>query len=241
MKFISILFAIVHISYSCPNFHGKRNIVVLSNEGLCTYNVALVGEESTWPEYMGDNSNLITTDTLKNVVYSSIKKGKDIAEIVNVSFRGKSISNTAVERLCSSIDARHQKIRKFSDGQWMRGFQNLNLFKMNNSAFENFSTDNNYTTLNPTSDRPLYLIVSAQWTSEASVDQVIDIVRESFHSFSSNSVQHLLNQTVDVLREKLGIDNVHFWVKNIHYIKLSEKAIVPLYNEYGYFSISFSK
>lgn len=223
--------------------HGKADVNVITRYGdgfvNCQHDLSLIGDEMS--EYHGDNSLLVTTDTLKNVIldiYSKNSPPDDVLkDILSAKFEGKNDNNTRAKVDCNEMTRDFVEYRKFCPERVVMGFRNLKLIKMQNSAFANFRRDNNFTTLKDTPDRPLYITMDAEWRCNANISttSVVENIVKMFDEYGSNSVQDLLFK----MYEKLNITDIRFKVKNNHYIKLSNHSLVPLHNDYGYFAISF--
>jgi urate oxidase len=119
--------------------------------------------------------------------------------------------------------------------QWS-GRKDLHLIKLSGSSFAGFVRDE-YTTLPDTYDRPLFIHLDVQWidddpTRRASGEKVRELVVETFASFESASIQHLVHEMgVRALDRFAEIGSISFRAENRLWDKAEESEGAVVYTE----------
>jgi urate oxidase len=177
--------------------------------------------ENFLPAYTeGDNSLVVATDTMKNFVHASALEyaGDSLEELVELLGRRFLERYGHVERV--TVRARELPFERQSDVLFKRlyddygvaeleldragirrhrsGREGLHLIKITGSSFARFARDD-YTTLPEMEDRPLFVYLDVHWRHEdfgrpVASAEVRTCLVETFDSFISKSIQHLVHE-----------------------------------------------
>lgn len=231
-----LLFLLMVGTVSSLNIHadyGKKNIeVVFENGTNCI--IDYTRPSPGLYEYFGNNSELTTTDTMKNTIIHHLKNTNDFGRLY------ESLNDKSGDLF---TQCRHNLplptyTSLYRGSRVIDGISHLNLFKMNGSSFVGFKKDN-FTTLPETPDRPIFLTLGLQWErkDQLSHKDVEASIVKTFHTTESNSAQEFIQKAF----RELPIDRIKFKCNNNHYIKLSNSSIIPLHGAYGYFKGEMTK
>jgi len=203
-----------------------------------TVAIALEGDfDSSYRD--GDNSLVLPTDTMKNTVYAlardpAVEQPESFAKLLTSHFLGhfKHVFCAKVEihghlwfrngpysftvgpahRRIAKIEATREKVTVES------GVAGYLVMKTTGSAFEGFLRDE-HTTLPEVSDRILGTSLDAIWSGEASWDDVMQAITDTFAAHESKSVQHTLYAIGEAVLERFpGIGRIRLTMPNKHYL-----------------------
>jgi urate oxidase len=215
--------------------HGLRDLTV---------DVMLEGDfEAVHTE--GDNTGLVATDTMRNVVYARAADGAldslpDFAEALVEHFRAYLSVTGALVRVREhpwsrlgphawqrgTGGTRIEEVRADPGGMGhSAGIEDLLLLRSSGSAFEGFDRDR-FTTLPETDDRILATVVSAGWDyAEGAGDlepawgRVRDTLLEAFTDHHSPSVQFTLYRMGEAaLEAHPAVERIHLTLPNRHHL-----------------------
>lgn len=242
--------------------YGKHAVSVYRIAGdqlfACQVDTMLIGR-AFLPSYTeGDNSMVVATDSMKNFVHRTALdfEGDSLEEFLfelgsrllaryeHVDSVDMHAEEVTFERKSGVVFQRLYDDRAFAnvavsrDGtryQWS-GRKDLHLIKLSGSSFAEFIRDE-YTTLPETYDRPLFIHLDVQWINSdpgrrASGEQVRDLVVETFASFESASIQHLVYEMgVRALERFSEIGSISFRAENRLWDKADEAESTVVYTE----------
>lgn len=208
----------------------------------------------------GDNSGLMATDTMRNIVYAVARE---------LDFEDPEPFALAVADRLVEVGARatHARVRvaqhpwarleahAFQHGQGERriaiattdsavqaGIEALTLLRTAGSRFEGFQRDR-YTTLPETDDRILATTVAATWDYRAPDPDygriwhgARDRILQAFSDHESPSVQYTLQRMGQaVLHAHPEIERIHLALPNIHHLPVGEgnEIFQPTTEPYG--------
>ena len=180
---------------------------------------------------LGDNSNILPTDTMKNTVYSIARSSsatsmedyaKELADFLlrrnpQVSSASIHVESTMWKRLTidgkphpsafmrGSAELQTTTVERAQGGTFhiLSGLENLVVLKTANSAFEGYIKDS-LTTLKETNDRLFGTAVSAEWrytSSELDFDAVRATIRETMLRTFANHDSKSVQQTLYAMAE----------------------------------------
>ncbi len=178
-------------------------------------------DEGLLPAYReGDNSLLVATDTMKNFIHATALEypGDSLEDFLDVLGRKFLATYRHFDRIhLRARDlpfARHSQVlfRRLHDDYGIAeltmtragildhrsGREALHLIKITGSSFAQFYRDG-YTTLPDMSDRPLLVYLNVYWRHETfqrrvASEDVREVVCETFDTFVSKSIQHLVHE-----------------------------------------------
>jgi urate oxidase len=193
----------------------------------------------------GDNTGLVATDTMRNVVYAlaaerTLASLPGFAEALVEHFRAYASVTGALVRM------REQPWRRLGPHAWERGtggirieearadpggtghsagIEDLLVLRSSGSAFEGFERDR-FTTLPETSDRILATVVTARWDYasgtgdlDAAWARVRDTLLDAFTDHHSPSVQFTLYRMGEaVVQRHPGVERIHLSLPNRHHL-----------------------
>lgn len=191
-----------------PLFGTEITVEVFGDSFLVAYTV-------------GDNRNVVATDTMKNFVYVALRDYRGSTHEGWCEFVGGRFLDTYPDMEWLRITERDLSFTAHSD-QLLSGpgreehatvemeigrdgvrslgcsLRDQHLVKLTGSAFADFHRDE-FTTLPERPDRPLYIYLDALWrygdrSRHVSPADVGRHLRETFDEFVSMSIQHLLNK-----------------------------------------------
>jgi urate oxidase len=193
----------------------------------------------------GDNTGLVATDTMRNVVYAFAAEkpldslpafGTDLVEHFlgheRVSVATARLREHAWEGLPGSEHAFQRgaggtRVHEVSgDAQGLRhagGLEDLLVLRTAGSAFAGFDRDR-FTTLPETKDRILATAVAARWDytdepDEGAWARVRDTLLEAFADHHSPSVQFTLHRMGEaVLEAHRDVERIHLTLPNRHHL-----------------------
>jgi urate oxidase len=196
----------------------------------------------------GDNTGLVATDTMRNVVYAlaaerTLDSLPDFARVLVEHFLGQPRVTGALARLSEhpwqrlagdhphawqrgTGGTRIEEVRADPGGMGhSAGIEDLLVLRSSGSAFEGFDRDR-FTTLPETDDRILATAVAARWEYrddggdlEAVWERVRDRLLEAFTDHHSPSVQFTLYRMGEaVLEAHPEIDRIHLSLPNRHHL-----------------------
>lgn len=242
--------------------YGKHAVSVYRIAGdrlfACEVDTMLIGRAFV-PSYTeGDNSMVVATDSMKNFVHRTALEfeGDALEDFLfelgsrllgryehvdsvdmhaeEVTFEKK--SGVVFQRLYD--DRAVADVALARDGtryQWS-GRKDLHLIKLSGSSFAGFIRDE-YTTLPDTYDRPLFIHLDVQWidsdpTRRSSGEKVRELVVETFASFESASIQHLVYEMgVRALDQFAEIGSISFRAENRLWDQAGEGEGAVVYTE----------
>jgi len=210
-----------------------------------TVDVGLEGDFSA-AHTSGDNSALLATDTMRNVVYALARtdpidslESFGAALVQHFLAAGPTVTRARIdiaehpwERLADHEHAFQRghggtrTVTVIGDGEAMTyeaGIDDLLVLKTTASGWEGFVRDE-YTTLPETDDRIFATIVTARWTySTAPDEQEWQAVRatllDAFGDHYSPSVQFTLNRMGEAVIERHpGVEHIHLSMPNRHHL-----------------------
>ena len=221
-----------------PERHELRDLTV---------NVMLEGEFAA-VHTAGDNTGLVATDTMRNVVYAlaaerTLDSLPDFARALVEHFLEYSSVIGALARLSEhpwqrlggdnphawqrgAGGTRIEEVRADPGGMGhLAGIEDLLVLRSSGSAFEGFDRDR-FTTLPETDDRILATAVAARWEYgddggdlEAASGRVRDRLLEAFTDHHSPSVQFTMYRMGEaVLEAHPEIDRIHLSLPNRHHL-----------------------
>jgi urate oxidase len=210
-----------------------------------TVGVQLEGEfERCYSE--GDNSQVLTTDTMKNTVYA-FAAGQEAAQPESFALLlGRHFVSTQPQVRCAKVEIecaawqRHGRFSFLGGGSQRRvvkvdaerggetveaGVAGYLLLRTAGSAFEGFVKDR-YTTLAETSDRIFSTALDAAWryrgddiSWDTSWHAVMKLLTDTFAAHESKSVQHTLYAMGEaVLAECEHVSRIRLTMPNKHYL-----------------------
>jgi urate oxidase len=193
----------------------------------------------------GDNTGLVATDTMRNVVYALAAEGS-IASLpaFGASLVDHFLGYPGVAR--AAVRFREHPWERLHPHAWQRGtggtrieevsgdargtrhsggIEDLLVLRTSGSAFEGFDRDR-FTTLPETADRILATAVAARWTYghgggdlEAAWARVRDRLLEAFTDHHSPSVQFTLHRMGEaVLEAHPEVERIHLTLPNRHHL-----------------------
>jgi urate oxidase len=193
----------------------------------------------------GDNTGLVATDTMRNVVYAMAAEGPldslpGFAKSLVEHFRGYPTVTGALVRVREHpwgrlgphawqrgmAGTRIEEVRADPGGLGMSaGIEDLLLLRSSGSAFEGFDRDR-FTTLPETDDRILATVVTAGWDYadgagdlEAVWARVRDTLLDAFTDHHSPSVQFTLYRMGEaVLEAHREVERIHLTLPNRHHL-----------------------
>ena len=191
----------------------------------------------------GDNTGLVATDTMRNVVYAlAAERPLDSlpaygARLVEHFLDYERVSKAAVrirehpwERFTPHAFQRgaggtrvHEVTGGEGDTRHTGGIEDLLVLRSADSAFAGFDRDR-FTTLPETDDRIVATVVTARWEYGGDPDEggwarVRDGLLEAFTDHRSPSVQFTLNRMGEaVLEAHPEIDRIHLSLPNRHHL-----------------------
>ncbi len=176
-------------------------------------------DDGMLPAYTaGDNSRVVATDTMKNFIHATALDypGTSLEELLEMLGRKFLTTYRHFARIRLRARevpfARHSRIlfRRLHDDyavaeatmdrtgviDYRSGREAVHLIKLTGSSFMQFYRDE-YTTLPEMPDRPLLVHLNVYWRSQAFLDrvegdQVREAMCETFDTFVSKSIQHLI-------------------------------------------------
>lgn len=204
--------------------YGKHAVSVYRTEGdrlfACEVDLMVTGLalESSYTE--GDNSLVVATDSMKNFVHhmalefegdaledflSAIVErfldrydhidGIDVeGREVTFAERAGVVKQRIYDDYAVATVAQHRRGLRM---EWS-GRRGLHLLKQTGSSFADFVRDE-FTTLPDARDRPLFVHLDARWINSdlrarAPSEEVRDVLVETFATFDSASIQHLVHE-----------------------------------------------
>jgi urate oxidase len=212
----------------CHEFHEMTVAIALEGDFDSSY-------------IQGDNSLVLPTDTMKNIVYalandSAVDQPESFARLLATHFLDRLPHVTGVKidihaplwtregpyaftagpahRRIANIVATRKKVVVES------GVAGYLLMKTTGSAFEGFLRDE-HTTLPEAPDRILATSLDATWLHDgtAAWDLVMKRITAVFMDHASKSVQHTLYAIGEaILQDFAGIERIHLIMPNKHYL-----------------------
>jgi len=240
--------------------YGKHAVSVYRIAGdrlfACEVDTMLIGRAFV-PSYTeGDNSMVIATDSMKNFIHkTTLEFDGDTLEdflfvlgsrfleryehVDSVDMHGEEVtfgrqSGDVLQRLYD--DRAFADVAVARDGtryEWS-GRKGIHLIKLSGSSFAGFVRDE-YTTLPDTYDRPLFIHLDVQWINSdparrAPGEEVRDLVVETFATFESASIQHLVHEMGVRALERFGeIGSISFRAENRLWDKAGETEGAAVY------------
>ena len=212
-----------------PLFGTEITVEVFGDTFLAAYTV-------------GDNRNVVATDTMKNFVYVALRDFREADHEAWCEFVGRRFLETYPDMDWLRITERDLPFEAHSDkllsgpGQGpygtvemeigrdgvrsrRSGLRDQHLVKLTGSAFAAFHRDE-FTTLPERPDRPLYIYLDTWWRYNDPARHVTpaaigESLRGTFDSFVSMSIQHLLNEMgTRLLADHPQLDEVTFEAQN---------------------------
>jgi urate oxidase len=214
----------VRISYGKLRVPIQR--VVAHDDGrhdvlACEISVEVLGENFLAAYTVGDNREVVATDTMKNfILRESLAYEGDTLEGLLVHL-GRGFLETYPVMEAVRMTGREHRFDRLSDKLFTRergdhgvataelgpdgvrelrsGREDLLLLKVTGSAFTRFARDD-YTTLPERVDRPLYVRMDVRWRyvdpegDHVSSLDVRDELAATFDDFVSESIQHLVHE-----------------------------------------------
>lgn len=214
-------------------------------------NVRLIGDFDA-AHLEGDNSTVVPTDTIKNTVFAYAARDDVVTQpesfgLVLARHFVDDVAAVAQARISlelypwlrlthdgvphphafarSGAHVRTASVTYDGTGTWVvSGIADLTVLKTTGSAFEGFYTDQ-YTTLEPASDRILATSVTAQWWHgdhdrdwQRSFDTVLDALLDTFAGHHSKALQ----QTIWLMGEAAltadpGVNELRMTCPNAHH------------------------
>jgi urate oxidase len=193
----------------------------------------------------GDNTRLVATDTMRNVVYAlaadrPLDSLPDFAEALVEHFRAYPSVTGALVRIREhpwwrlqphawqrgTGGTRIEEVRADPGGMGRSaGVEDLLLLRSSGSAFEAFDRDR-FTTLPETDDRILATVVAGRWDYadgagdlEAAWARVRDTLLDAFTDHHSPSVQFTLYRMGEAVVERHpAIERIHLSLPNRHHL-----------------------
>ena len=242
--------------------YGKHAVSVYRIAGdrlfACKVDTMLIGRAFV-PSYTeGDNSMVIATDSMKNFVFRTavefdgdaledflFELGSRLLEryehVDSVDMHGEEVtfgrkSGVVLQRLYDDYAVADVAVARDGARYEWSGRKGLHLIKLSGSSFAGFVRDE-YTTLPDTYDRPLFIHLDVQWINSdparrASGEKVRDLVVETFSSFESASIQHLVHEMgVRALDRFAEIGSISFRAENRLWDKADEVESIVVYTE----------
>ena len=234
--------------------YGKDEVSVYRTDGVrtlrgTTVRVDVFGE-SFEPSYTeGDNSKVVATDTMKNVIHSAAldfegESLEGLAQHLGVTFLRLYEDMEALELRVAEVpfiqhsDVLFQRIeRDYGVAEisidrggvsaHRSGREGLHLVKITGSAFASFARDE-HTTLPEVHDRPLFVYLDAYWrhadfAQHVASEDVRDSLLATFDDFVSLSIQQLVHEMGQRAFERFGeIIEISFEAQN----RLWDTAVV---------------
>lgn len=228
--------------------YGKAAVSVYRTDGVrrllgAEIEAEVFGEAFAAAYTEGDNSMVVPTDTMKNVIHDTALEyeGDDLDGLLDLVGDRFLASYEQIERL--RLHARELPFapegelgvlfRRLHDEQAVAeleldrsgvldrraGIEGLQLIKITGSAFASFARDE-HTTLPEMIDRPLFIYLDVHWRCAAPTDRIApEQVRSStiatFDEFVSMSIQHLVHEMGRRLLEELpALAEVSFRAEN---------------------------
>ncbi len=226
--------------------YGKDEVSVYRTDGVRTLRGATVridvfGDSFEASYTDGDNSQVVATDTMKNVIHTTAldyegTSLEGLAEHLGKTFLGLYESMETLDLRVVELpfiqhsDVLYQRVERdygvadVSIGrggvtEHRSGREGLHLIKISGSSFAAFARDE-HTTLPEVSDRPLFVYLDAFWRygdfdRRVSSEDVRDCLIETFDEFVSLSIQHLVHEMGQrVLARFAEIDEISFEAQN---------------------------
>jgi urate oxidase len=193
----------------------------------------------------GDNTGLVATDTMRNVVYArAAERPLDslpgFAEALVEHFRAYPSVTGALVRVREhpwgrlgphawqrgAGGTRIEEVRADPGGMGhSAGIEDLLVLRSSGSAFEGFDRDR-FTTLPETDDRILATVVTARWDYadgagdlEAAWGRVRDTLLDAFTDHHSPSVQYTLHRMGEAVVERhTEVERIHLSLPNRHHL-----------------------
>jgi urate oxidase/2-oxo-4-hydroxy-4-carboxy-5-ureidoimidazoline decarboxylase len=242
--------------------YGKHAVSVYRIAGdrlfACQVDTMLIGRAFV-PSYTeGDNSMVIATDSMKNFVHRTALdfEGNSLEEFLfelgsrllaryehvnsvdmhaeEVTFERK--SGVVFQRLYDDYAVADVALARDGTRYQWSGRKDLRLIKLSGSSFAGFVRDE-YTTLPDTYDRPLFIHLDVDWIDSdpsrpTAGEKVRDLVVETFASFESASIQHLVHEMgVRALDRFAEIGSISFRAENRLWDKAAEAEGAVVYTE----------
>lgn len=220
----------------------------------------LIGEKAFVPSYTeGDNSLVVATDSMKNFVHKTALEyegdsledflreiGKRFldryAHVDIADLRGRQVvfarrGGVAFQRLYDDYGIA-EVVASRQDGTIERsGRAALHLVKLSGSSFADFVRDE-YTTLPESHDRPLFVhLAKVMWENESPAKRadgiaVRDLLVQTFATFDSASIQHLLNEmSAKALERFPEIRSIAFEAENRLWDKAQTSDAATVYTD----------
>jgi urate oxidase/2-oxo-4-hydroxy-4-carboxy-5-ureidoimidazoline decarboxylase len=242
--------------------YGKHAVSVYRIAGdrlfACQVDTMLIGRAFV-PSYTeGDNSMVVATDSMKNFVHrTALEFDGDTLEdflveigsrflgryehLDSVDMHGEEVtfgrkSGVVFQRLYDDYAVADVAVARSGMRYEWSGRKGLHLIKLSGSSFAGFVRDE-YTTLPETYDRPLFIHLDVQWINSdparrARGEEVRDLVVETFASFESASIQHLVHEMgVRALERFSEIGSISFRAENRLWDKAGEAESTVVYTE----------
>ena len=242
--------------------YGKHAVSVYRIAGdrlfACEVDTMLIGRAFV-PSYTeGDNSMVVATDSMKNFVHrTALEFDGDALEdflfelgsrflsryehVDSVDMHGEEVTfgkkdGVLFQRLYD--DRAYADVAVARNGtryEWS-GRKGLHLIKLSGSSFAGFVRDE-YTTLPDTYDRPLFIHLDVQWINSdparrAPGEEVRELIMETFASFESASIQHLVHEMgVRALERFAELGSISFRAENRLWDKAVEDEGAVVYTE----------
>jgi urate oxidase len=227
--------------------YGKAGVSVYRTDGVRRLLGAEVRidvlDENFLPAYTeGDNSLVVPTDTMKNLIHLSALdyEGDSLEALVAHVGRRFLAEYDHLNRI--RMHARELPFARRSDVLFQRihddagvaelmldradgivdhrsGREGLHLIKITGSSFARFRTDE-YTTLPQMVDRPLFVHLDCWWrhadvAAPVASEDVRDLLVATFDDFNSKSIQHLVHEMGQrALARFPGIAEISFAAEN---------------------------
>ncbi|MGI9657769.1 MAG: factor-independent urate hydroxylase [Gaiellaceae bacterium] len=205
--------------------YGKDDVSVYRTDGVrtlrgTTVRVDVFGEsfEASYTE--GDNSKVVATDTMKNVIHSAAldyagESLEGLAQHLGVTFLGLygdmetlnlrvaelpfiRHSDVLFQRIDRDYGVAEISIDRTGVSEHRSGREGLHLVKITGSAFASFARDE-HTTLPEFHDRPLFVYLDVYWrhvdfAKHIPSEDVRDSLLATFDAFVSLSIQQLVHE-----------------------------------------------
>jgi urate oxidase/2-oxo-4-hydroxy-4-carboxy-5-ureidoimidazoline decarboxylase len=242
--------------------YGKHAVSVYRIAGdrlfACQVDTMLIGRAFVPSFTEGDNSMVVATDSMKNFVHRTALafEGDSLEEFLfelgnrllaryehvdsvdmhaeEVTFARK--SGVVFQRLYDDRAVADVAIARDGTRYQWSGRKDLHLIKLSGSSFAGFVRDE-YTTLPDTYDRPLFIHLDVQWIDSdpsrpTAGEEVRDLVLETFASFESASIQHLVHEMgVRALGRFSEIGSISFRAENRLWDRAGETDGAAVYTE----------
>ncbi len=226
--------------------YGKDDVSVYRTDGVrtlwgATVRVDVFGDAFAASYTEGNNSMVVATDTMKNVIHSAAldyegDSPEGLAEYLGNVFLGRyesmdtlylrvrelpfiQHSDVLFQRVERDFGVAEVSLGRSGVTEHRSGREGLHLIKITGSSFASFARDE-HTTLPEVGDRPLFVYLDAYWRHRdferrVSSATVRDSLLKTFDDFVSLSIQQLVHEMGQrLLGQFEQIDEVSFEAQN---------------------------